>query len=157
MKFEIFFTDNTLLEANGEYQEVCNIMSKETKAGIVTLPVVKEWVLASTVTIQSEFGFASVKCDFYHDGKVIITDHMPSTRDLYCPDIRCLRTWAEAYGWASIEPTEYAIDASPDFWKNQWDTYIIDSVVLDKRHGERSDMMFEDEILDDPELEDLDL
>ena len=124
-------------------------MKEESENSLIKAPVVEEWIVASSMTIQSEFGFSQIQCDFYHTGKVVITDYTPSIKDLHCPDIRCLKRWVEVYGWKELEPTEAVIDTFFDFWKNQWETYVIDSSVLDKRYGDRSDMYFgEDEDLD---------
>jgi len=154
MDFELFFSDITMLEANGEYEDVCRLMKEEYSTGLVTSLPVKDWVIASGVTIQSSFGFGSLQCDFYHDSKIVITDYTPSLKDLHCPDIRCLRYWAEQFGWSRIEPTEAVVDHMREFWMNQWETYVIDSDVLDKRHGVRSDMNFVDTSDDDDDIDD---
>jgi len=145
MEFEIQFTDVTLLEANGEYDDVVRIMSKPEVVNFVETPPVKDWVLSSTVTIQHMSGFAVIKADFYHDGKIVVTDYTPSIRDAFNPDIRCLKFWAGQSGWNSIEPTQAAIDSMKDFWKNQWDTYVVDSAIFDEQYGPRKDMIFSDD------------
>ncbi len=145
MEFEIQFTDVTLLEANGEYDDVVRIMSKPEVINFVETPLVKDWVISSTVTIQHMSGFAVIKADFYHDGKIVVTDYTPSIRDTFNPDIRCLKFWAVQSGWTSIEPTQATIDSMKDFWKNQWDTYVVDSTIFDEQYGPRKDMIFSDD------------
>ena len=157
MEFEINFTDRTMLEANGEYVEAQEIMAKPQKVagGIMAEVPSKEWVVKSHVTILHAIGFASVRCDFYHDGRVVIIDFKPSAKDIYIPDIRCLTAWAGQYGWQTPQPSPSTVDDWMDFWKMQWETYIVNSDYLDGKFGERSAIIFgkEDEDDDDEDLD----
>lgn len=146
-EFEINFTDLTLLEANGEYEEVDKIMKKPQKVvGQIYAPIPDDkWVVKSEVTIKHGFGFAQVSCDFYHDGKVIITAFSPSSKDLYCIDIRCLSAWALQYGWKTPEPIYYIVEDWQEFWMLQWETHIIDCDYFDKKIGPRGQDIFSEE------------
>jgi len=159
MEFEINFTDLTLLEANGEFEEVNRLMSEpiEMIGGIKSPVPSDKWVVKSTVTISHAMGFGSVICDFYHDGKIIIISYFPSSKDLYSIDIRCLSAWASSYGWKKPEPISYIIDEWKDFWVMQWETHVIDSEFLDRKIGPRGAVDFmenppEDEDDDEDDL-----
>lgn len=158
MEFEVNFTDVTMLEANGEYAVTVEIMSKPYKiAGGITTEAFKEWVVKSDVTIKHALGFSIVQCDFYHNGKVIITDYKPSSKDIYVPDIRCLTAWAQSYGWSVPEPSPIVIESWKDFWKIQWETYIVNSYELDRKFGERSASTFGEDYDDDDDIYDDDI
>jgi len=153
MDFEIQFSDLTLLEANGHFADVCKIMSDvANKTGAFNNK--GDWMIRSKVTILSPFGFAFLICHFYNNGKVYISEYMPSNKDLHNPDIRCLTYWCNEFGWKTPEPLPGVVESWLEFWKAEWDTHIIDSAYLDKRFGERKEMVFE-ELDEDEDLEDL--
>ena len=139
MDFEITFTDVTLLESNGEFNGVSEIMQKPIKiAGkIISNPPSKDWNIKSTITIMHSLGFCAFVCDFKSDGSIIVTSHYPSAKDIYIVDARCLSAWANAYGWKTPEPTQSVIDSWREFWNMQWETHIIDSSYLSKIMGDR--------------------
>tara|TARA_B100001778_G_scaffold334967_1_gene349821 strand:+ start:27937 stop:28395 length:459 start_codon:yes stop_codon:yes gene_type:complete len=137
MDFEIQFNDLTLLEANGNYEDVVALMKKPRSNGIIEDLPVERWMIDSTVTIQNPFGFAQFSCHFYWDGRLIVADYVPTIRDIHNPDIRCLSYWAQEYGWKRPEPLPSLIDTWTDFWHLQWDTFIADSSVFDSQYGER--------------------
>lgn len=158
MDFEISFTDTTMLEANGEYEEVQRLMEAPQPfidKITVQLPS-RSWVLKSKITIQHALGFCGMVCDFYHDGKVIVTSFMPSVRDVHTPDMRCLSFWAQKFGWKVPEPKPSLVDENMEFWRRQWETYIVNSDYLDKKFGERKPYIFGDDAdnEDDDEMED---
>jgi len=139
MEFEISFTDVTMLEGNGEFNDVSLIMQKPQKqaGGIVVQIPDKEWIIKSTVTIQHDFGFSMAACDFYYDGRIMILEYAPSIKDLYTPDIRCLTAWAHKFGWKVPEPSPSVIRNWKEFWKIQWETYIVDSPYFKEKFGDR--------------------
>jgi hypothetical protein len=145
MDFEIQFNDLTLLEANGLYQDVCDIMRRPRKTGIVEDIVVEKWMIESAVTIQNPFGLAQFSCHFYYDGRLMLSDYVPTIKDIHNPDLRCLSYWAGQYGWNRPEPLVSLIDTWHDFWHHQWDTFIIDSEHFDHKFGERENRIFGEE------------
>lgn len=150
MEFDIQFTDLTLLEANGRFDKVCQIMKKESEErGSIGKDY--EWMIRSKLTVLSPFGFCMLICHFYNNGKVYISEYIPSTKDIHNTDIRCLTYWCNEYGWKTPEPLPTVIESWLGFWKKEWETYIIDSDYLDKRFGERKDMQFDTKVNDDIE------
>ena len=147
MEFEINFTDRTLLEGNGEFEEVDTLMKKpqEIIGGMLSPVPSDKWTIKSNVTILHGLGFGQVTCDFYSDDKIVITEFAPSAKDLYCVDIRCLTAWAMQYGWQRPEPLPHIVKAWQEFWVLQWETHIIDSEYLDNKLGERGPNLFVDD------------
>lgn len=144
MEEELQFTDLTILQANGEYSEVCKIMKDETiKSKIVSKK--NNWMLRSRVIILSPFGSAVLLCHFYDNGKVYIADYLPSMKDIHTTDIRYLTHWCNEKGWKIPEPLQSIIQSWPDFWRKEWETYIIDSEYFEKKHGPRKDIKFDDD------------
>lgn len=147
MSFEIGFSDMTLLEANGEYTEVKRLMDAPQKflGKMYVEPPNKNWVLKSTITLQHALGFSGMICDFYYDGQIIVTAYSPSVKDVHSPDLRCLTFWAQQNGWKVPEPKPMLVDDWKEFWKRQWETYIINSPYLEKKYGERRAIIFGDD------------
>lgn len=144
MEFQIQFTDVTMLEANGNYEEVCNIVCRENmKSGIQAAR--NEWMLRSTVSIMSMFGYCQFVCHFYNNGKVFVAEYYPSSKDMHNTDLRCLTYWCNEYGWKTPEPLPSVVQGWLPFWKKEWETHIVDSEYLDKRYGLRRDMEFADD------------
>ena len=125
VEFDVQFNDLTMLEANGRFDKVCEIMSSDiAKTGAEGKK--KDWMIRSTVTIMSPFGYVGMICHFYNTGKVYIAEYYPSTRDLHNQDIRFLTYWANEYGWKTPEPLPSVVDACLPFWKKEWETYIVE-------------------------------
>ena len=165
--FELFFTDTTLVETDGKYNEVKKLMEsdipqvpiKSSKwAGLPlknTLINTGVWTLRTRLCIVSHFGEGNLSLIFSNDRSVIITGFMPSVPDMYYnPDIRCLSAWSQQNGWKVPEPTEELIRSNMKFWKHMWETLLIDSAFLDQRYGMRKSLdMRQTEIEDDYEEE----
>jgi hypothetical protein len=137
MDFTIQFNDITLLEANGKFAKVCDIMKKEASQTSIG-SYKKEWMLRSKVTIMSNFGFCAFICHFYNTGKVYITEYMPSTKDVHNTDVRTLTYWCNHNGWQVPEPLPPVVESWLNFWRKEWETHIVDSEYLDKRFGKKT-------------------
>lgn len=131
MDFEINFEDITLLEAEGYYNKVNELMNEEEFGG-------DSWMIRSSVTISSELGSSSFVVHFYYNRDVYIVDFESATRDaLYNPDISCLSAWAQEYGWKIPQPHKDLVRNHEEFWKYFWETGIVNSDFLEKRLGKR--------------------
>ena len=131
IEFHINFTDVTLQESDGDYAETKRIMESE-------FPHPTDWMLESSVTIDSQFGIASFLLHFFADQGVRIIQYVPSVGDVYYnPDLGALSEWLQAAGWNVPEPTTELVKAKVDFWKHYWETLLIDSSYLDTVFGER--------------------
>jgi len=127
----IDFTDITLSEADGKYEDVKELMAEDH-------PNYDEWVLRSDVTILSISGVGSMEIQCHGDGSVYILKYQPSIADVfYNNDIQALSTWAQEKGWKIPQPKYTLVEDSKQFWKHFWDTLVIDSDYLDKLYGKR--------------------
>lgn len=156
MNFEVNFTDITLLEGNGEYEYVKKIMQKPVRiiGEMFAPPPSEKWAIKSNLTITHELGFAQITCDFYDDGRIIIDSYASTSKDTHRPDMRCFSHWAQKSGWKVPEPHQNLIREDQDFWKMQWETFIVESEFLQKRFGDRlhsyvDDNVDQDDIDDD--------
>jgi len=131
MEFTINFTDITLNEADGNFEEVKKIMLKE-------VPYSEQWVIRSSVTILSNSGECGMEIQGHGDGSLYILEYNPSIGDLfYNPYIQVLSVWAQENGWNIPQPHPDLVKNSKEFWKHFYDTLLIDSDYLDKLYGVR--------------------
>jgi hypothetical protein len=126
------FDDRILKTQRGYYARVSKYM-KESE------PSVTKWMLSSTVEVEAA-RLDPVKwgVHFFYDGHTVLWDS-PSIR-LSGPDIACLRVMSIAMiaaGWKRPEPALHEIDANPIFWKQLWDTGIVDSRQMNITYGNR--------------------
>ena len=130
--FNIELSDLTMLECDGEYKSVCDLMSDEVIKG-------REWTVASSLTIEGPAGLAFFEIDFNNDGKTIITGYKPSINDaLYNTDISCLSAWICSKGWKIPELSIDVVAGDTGFWRYFWEMNLVDSEYLDIRYGSRN-------------------
>lgn len=134
-EFIIDFTDETLVEGKGKYEEIKKIMLKEN------VPAAK-WMLESKVFISSEFGEAEILLHLYYNGDIYIMNFIPSVGNdgFNNPDIRYLSFWAQECGWKAPQPFFDLVRMNFDFWKHFWGAGIVDSDFLDKKLGKREEL-----------------
>lgn len=134
IQYELKFSDKTLLESEGVFDTIKEIMKIE--------PFSYEWMLESNLVMVISMGEKTFEANFilhfYYNGNIYITDYLPSGGDAYSnPDIRGLSIWAGENGWTSIRPHNDLVRSNIDFWKYFWETNLVDSDFLDKNYGLR--------------------
>ena len=128
---EISYTDITLAEADGIYEEVKSIMESE-----LTTP--HDWMIQSTMTIFTTDGMGQADISCWHDGKVYITKFQSSSGlFLYNPEVPALSSWARDKGWKVPQPSVDLIKEDKEFWKHWYDTLVVDSDYFDTMYGKR--------------------
>lgn len=144
MDFEISFTDATINEGGGYYRYIKDIMKKHLLSGGISRA---DWTLRSNILLQHETGMCKLVCEFKFGPKIRICEYASSSKDIFNDDVRCFRYWSEKFGWGRPEVSDALIDDWMDFWKNQWELFMVDSSYLDNRFGKRreiSDIQVED-------------
>lgn len=128
---QIDFTDVTMAETDGVYDEVAEIMLEEP-------PFNNSWMIRTTATITSEFGVGLMTLHFFGNKTILIDEYDPSVNDVYYnPDIAALSSWAVDVGWNKPTPGIDIAKRDKEFWKYFWETYLIDSEYFDKAYGKR--------------------
>jgi len=131
MTCEITFTDITLNETDGVFEEVKEIMLKEP-------PFNDNWVIRSNVSVGSPVGQGEMEIQCHGDGGLYILDYKPSIGDVfYNPDIQVFSTWAQQNGWKVPQPSADLAKSNKPFWKHFYDTLLIDCDYFDKLYGVR--------------------
>lgn len=134
IEVRIDFTDITLSETDGNYDEVKIIMHEEN-------PNYDKWVLRSDVTILSPSGVGSMEIQCHGDGSIYILKYAPSIADVYYnTDVQTISMWAQENGWRIPQPKYTLVEDSKQFWKHFWETLVIDSDYLDKLYGKREQL-----------------
>jgi len=151
LEFNITFSDNTLIEGNGNYEVIKKIMSEDFAND-------RGWMLRTICTLETVSGISELLLHFYSDKKVYIIEYIPSIKDVfYNPDIQCLNLWLQNSGWKVPRPSKDLINSDKELWKHFWEVYLIDSEYFDQLYGEResiylSDGEYNDKDNDDNEL-----
>jgi hypothetical protein len=129
MDCELVFDDKTILETEGEYSKVCEIMKGESQ-------ITGEWYLKSNLMINTYFGISQLVIDFYYDGKLVIVYYVSTIKDaFYNPDLQCLAAWSEEAGWGTPQITQSLAEDKISFWEHFRLTGLIASDFLEKVHG----------------------
>ena len=133
-EIELNFTDITMAETDGVFDEVNRLMSKEfTSDG--------KWMLRTNATVISKFGVGEVVLSLFNDRNIYIVDYEPSIGDVYYnPDIPALSQWSQQSGWRIPQPSVDLIKMDKEFWKHFYDTLILDSDYFDKIYGKRAQL-----------------
>jgi len=132
--YNLEFSDRTIIEANGDFNSVKDIMEKETFANT--------WMIRSNlhmITIMHKKIFeAFFVLHFYHNGNIYIIEYKSTSGNLlYNPDIRGLAEWAKNNGWIALIPHVDVIRTAVEFWKHFWDANLIESDYFEKHFSER--------------------
>jgi len=139
LEFIIDFTDITINEADGVFEDVQEIMGKEFPGG-------DQWVIRSDVTITGQAGMGVMEIQCHGDGSFYILDYLPSIGDLfYNPDIEAISMWAQSHGWNIPQPHYDLVKTNKVFWKHFYDTLLIDSDYLDDLYGTRPQLTLDGE------------
>ena len=150
MDFEIQFNDLTMIESNGDYKIVKQIMNNDEIG-------VHDWCIKSRLVINSDFGDCHFNLDFYHDGRVYILGYLPSPGGIITTDLGFLTKWCQENGWNIPQPIEYIVRDNLEVWKQLWNTLLVDSDYLDNRYGKRAALNIRDKIEEEDEDDDLSL
>ena len=131
MEVELNFTDVTMAETNGVFDEVKKKMDEE-------FPHDGKWMIRTDLTIDSGVGLAIMTLNLYYNKRVDIVKYDPSIGDVYYnPDLQSLSQWCQENGWNIPQPKSDIIKINKEFWKYFYDTLIIDSDYFDKIYGKR--------------------
>jgi hypothetical protein len=138
MEVSIDFSDITMASQEGVFEDVQKIMIK-------TLSDKEKWMIRTSATISTQYGYSEMVLHFYGDAKVYIIEYSSSSNDVfYNPDISGISLWAQQNGWKIPEPQRDLIAADKVFWKHFWETNVIDSDYFDSLYGKRQVMLSED-------------
>jgi len=132
MKIKIDFTDITMIEGDGYFKKIKEIMENDVVK-------VNKWEIRTDVTILSEFGMAKLTIACFYNKDIFIMEYNSSSQedDLYNPDIKIISEWAHKHGWNTLQPHKDLVDMNKEFWKYFHSTGLIDSEYLDKIYGKR--------------------
>lgn len=130
MELNLDFTDITMSETEGVYEEV-------NKTMLLELPNNK-WMIRTNIVISSCSGIGEMTIQCYYDKKIIIMEYSTMIKDVYYnPDIQAISLWAQQKEWDIPQPSVDLITTNKKFWKHFYDTLIIDSDYFDKHCGKR--------------------
>jgi hypothetical protein len=144
--FAMNLSDHTILEGDGEYERVKEIMEKESYVGC-------DWMVRSEVTIDFPTNSCIFIVHFYQNRDIYIVEYQSSVSDVfYNSDIPCISMWSQDKGWNCPQPHPDLIRDAMEFWKHFWETGILDSEYLDEKCGKRI-VDYSEYIIDDEEEE----
>jgi len=128
--FVVEFSDRTMIETGGNFDDVCKIMNSDTQKS--------NWMIDTVTTIAFEGNITTLELHFYHNGDVYILDYAPSSYDvLYNMDIQYLSMWVQSHGWHIPEPHADLVRSNFTLWQRHWETSLVNSQYLESRIGQR--------------------
>ena len=139
-EFEIQFFDRTMLEANGLFKKVKNIIESE-------FPYPEEWTVSTRLILASKNGIAEMLLDFNQDKNLYIIEYSASTKnDIYLnQDLTSLSFWSQKAGWNVPIPHPNLVRSNLNFWMHWWKSGIVDSQYLEDLYGKRDHIRKDDD------------
>lgn len=139
--FEFNFSDLTILEADGNFEEVSRLMEEGDTFFSSKVGGPSTWMIETTLTIDSPLGLGAFVLHM-HDNKHVVIDRYESAGGdvFYNPDLPALSAWLQEKGWNPPEPSLSLVKSNVDFWKYHWQNLIVDSSYLDSVFGERPNL-----------------
>jgi len=139
MECEIEFDDITVIEAEGLFEVIYEIMSND---GVILGP----WVVKTNANIMTPYGVSWITLDLYSNRDIFIVDYSPSVKDVYYnPDLQVLAEWATKSGWHMPKVTQDLAETSINFWQHFRLSGLVESEYLEKRYGRLPEMEIEGE------------
>jgi len=149
------FTDLTLIEAEGEYNKCVELFNKDNikvDYWMLETDLQLQWKLSSESPIQDQ-GILFCKLHYFSDKKVLIMDYNSANGMLQLSrDIEILSQWVQELGWNRPEAHIDLIKNKLEFWKHYWETYIIDSPYFESKYGERENINYADNELEQEDI-----
>ena len=142
----INFSDKTILEGQGNFRIVRDIMESEGPS---------TWMLRSSATVDSPEMSADYVLHFWHDGKVVIVEtNRPISPDVPSDDLRELSLWCRRRGWQGLQVHDRLIQERKeiDFWIRLYYSGTVTSPVLQKYDDDDMKRMSEIEEEDDDDV-----
>lgn len=132
IEVEINFTDITLNETEGDFEQTKDLMESEP-------PYSNRWAIITDVTISAGVGVCSMNLQLQNDKSIYILRYSPSIGDVfYNLDLQILYEWSQMKGWNRPQPHPRLVKENKEFWKHFFDTYIIDSDYMEEIYGKRT-------------------
>jgi len=131
--YEMIFTDLTIIEGEGEFVAISDIMKNDGAA--------KGWMIETAlqmiIKMPGKILEAVFTLHFYDTGVIYVTNYMPSGGEMnfYSPDIRGLFSWALNNGWKTVTPSNDLVRDNMVFWKNCWETNLVESKYIEEQCG----------------------
>lgn len=131
MDIEINFTDITMSSCDGEFKKVSEIMDSDDIGKT-------KWVISTDVFIKSNFGLGCISIDCFYNRKILITQYQSSVDDnIYNPELIALTSWAQEKGWEVPFVENDLARTNKKFWKNFYDSFIVNCDLFEKIYGKR--------------------
>jgi hypothetical protein len=98
----------------------------------------KSWMIEDNLSVSHQFGSSVFTVHFYPSKETIIYSfhkNRPNGSDMM--DLRALVIFLMNKGWKRPSPISSEIDYAMDFWREAWETGLVDSDYLQKKFGKR--------------------
>lgn len=128
-EFNLFFSDTTVLETDGEFIKVQELMLDEP-------PNDERWMLETRLTVEGPGVVSEMKLHLWNTGDIHIVSYQGPVV-FYNPDLQCLSEWAQQRGWKIPQPSKDLVRGNMEFWKHYWNAMLVDSDYLDELFGKR--------------------
>ena len=127
----IEFEDITLVEADGHYDKVVEIMKNDN----VTTP----WMLRSKVYVHTDSITGVFIVHLWADRRFVIDEiQRPVSVNVPNDDIIEMSEWTREHGWLLPEPANKLLDIPRffDFWERQYQSGLITCTFIEEREAD---------------------
>lgn len=132
----IEFTDATLCQSRGHYEETKKLMEEDGP--------LSEWMLRSSVYVSTQFNAATYMLHFWKNGRVVIyeTDR-PMQMDSVDEDLRELSQWCQKAGWKELDINDrLLVDRHAyEFWRRSFIAGLIVNEKLQQHEEEEMERL----------------
>lgn len=133
MDFKLEFSDITIIETQGFFDDVKKLMDKD-------LGEDSKWMLSSDVILYHDYGIASFVLHFWNDKKIYIAEYSPSVKDFFSnKDFECLSYWAQQNNWLIPFVAYELAKSNITYWKYFWSVSLVECEYLQELFGNREE------------------
>lgn len=138
------FTDITLIQCYQKYrnykiENIQKIMDQQIFAKntwMIRTDLQIQWSTVPNHAVPCQ-GLSRFTLQIYSNKDVIIHQFINMSGTVYSRDLQTLNIWCKQNGFNKPYPHKFLLEQNINLWKYYWQTFLINSQILDKKFGKR--------------------
>ena len=132
------FESNIIAEYRHPLVKECDCSYLRLSERMLDEKFTKDWMIEDDLIISHQFGKSIFTIHFYQNGESsIYSFHKDRPNGSNLMDLRALVILLIRNGWKRPYPVSSEVDYAIEFWKDAWETGLVDSPYLEKKFGVR--------------------